>query len=271
MSACPCDAVVAFRPVAIIPVYNHPRTIGRMVEAMLAHDLPCLLVDDGSDAECAAVLDALVTRHAPRVQLLRLARNQGKGAAVVAGLRAAQAPTQDRQAPYTHALQIDADGQHDPADLPRFLALARTRPEAVVCGVPLYDASVPKARLYARYLTHVWVWINTLSLDIRDSMCGYRVYPLTATLALLDEEPIGRRMDFDTEILVRLHWRGLPVLNLPTRVHYPQDGVSHFRVWLDNALISRMHARLFLGMLWRAPRLLARKLRRGPAGFGGGA
>ncbi|EYC51163.1 glycosyl transferase [Hylemonella gracilis str. Niagara R] len=284
MSTSLSDAALAFRPTAIIPVYNHPRTIGRMVEAMLAHDLPCLLVDDGSNAECAAVLDALVMRHAPRVRLLRLPQNQGKGAAVVAGLREAgahglgspavttQAAECSQPARYTHALQIDADGQHDPADLPRFLALARARPEAVVCGVPIYDTSVPKARLYARYLTHVWVWINTLSLDIRDSMCGYRVYPLAPTLALLDAEPIGRRMDFDTEILVRLHWRGLPILNLPTRVHYPQDGVSHFRVWLDNALISRMHARLFLGMLWRAPRLLARKLRHGGAArFGGGA
>lgn len=282
MTASPSGAMDAFRPVAIIPVYNHPRTIGRMVEAMRAHDLPCLLVDDGSDAECAAVLDTLATRHAPSVQVLRLAHNQGKGAAVVTGLRGAHAPgfgtepgtapapEPDRPPRYTHALQIDADGQHDPADLPRFLALARARPEAVVCGVPIYDASVPKARLYARYLTHVWVWINTLSLDIRDSMCGYRVYPLAATLALLDEEPIGRRMDFDTEILVRLHWRGLPVLNLPTRVHYPRDGVSHFRVWLDNLLISRMHAQLFLGMLWRAPRLLARKLRRGGAARQGG-
>lgn len=269
------DTTADFNPVAVIPVYNHPRTIGSMVEALLAHGLACLLVDDGSDAECAAVLDALATRHAPQVQVLRLPHNQGKGAAVMAGLRAARAQgpgprmatTQAaKTAPrtrYTHALQIDADGQHDPSDLPRFLALACANPDAVVCGVPIYDASVPKARLYARYLTHVWVWINTLSLDIRDSMCGYRVYPLAATLSLLDEAAIGQRMDFDTEILVRLHWRGLKILSLPTRVHYPRDGVSHFRVWLDNALISRMHARLFLGMLWRAPLLLARKLRRG--------
>ena len=156
-------------------------------------------------------------------------------------------------------LQIDADGQHDPADIPRFLARARAHPDDVVCGVPRYDASVPKGRLYGRYLTHVWVWINTLSFAIRDSMCGFRVYPLPPVLRLMDEETIGLRMDFDVEVLVRLFWRGIVVHNLPTRVTYPLDGVSHFDVWRDNVRISRMHARLFFGMLRRLPRLLVRR------------
>jgi hypothetical protein len=135
-------------------------------------------------------------------------------------------------------------------------------PEAVICGCPVYDASVPKARLYGRYATHVWVWINTLSFDIRDSMCGYRVYPLARTLALIDSVKLGSRMDFDADIIVRLHWRGAQVRNRPTRVTYPADGVSHFRLWHDNLRISRMHTVLFLGMLLRSPMLLARKWRR---------
>lgn len=244
----------AFSPVAVIPVYNHPDTIGRMVDAVRAHGLPCVLVDDGSEARCAAVLDALAGREA--VTLVRLPRNQGKGGALMAGLRAA------RRLGHSHALQIDADGQHDAADVPRFLALARARPEAVICGTPRYDASVPRGRLYGRYATHVWVWINTLSLQIRDSMCGFRVYPLAPVVALLDEAALGRRMDFDTEVLVRLHWRGVAIVNLPTRVTYPADGVSHFRLWRDNLLLARMQARLFAGMLWRAPRLLWRKVAR---------
>jgi len=244
----------AFSPVAVIPVYNHPDTIGMMVDAVRAHGLPCVLVDDGSEARCAAVLDALAGREA--VTLVRLPRNQGKGGALMAGLRAA------RRLGHSHALQIDADGQHDAADVPRFLALARARPEAVICGTPRYDASVPRGRLYGRYATHVWVWINTLSLQIRDSMCGFRVYPLAPVVALLDEAALGRRMDFDTEVLVRLHWRGVAIVNLPTRVTYPADGVSHFRLWRDNLLLARMQARLFAGMLWRAPRLLWRKVAR---------
>jgi len=162
---------------------------------------------------------------------------------------------------YSHALQIDADGQHDVRDIPAFLAASVAQPDSVICGCPVYDASVPKGRLYGRYLTHVWVWINTLSFDIKDSMCGFRVYPLEPTVALIDATAIGRRMDFDVEVLVRLYWRGVGVVNQPTHVSYPSDGISHFRVWLDNVLISRMHTQLFFGMLLRLPALLWRKVR----------
>ena len=242
-----------FNPLVVIPVFDHEHAIATMVEGVLAADVSCLLVDDGSGGACARELDRLAALHAPRVGLLRLPVNQGKGGAVLAGFRQAGGEG------YSHVLQIDADGQHDPADIPRFLARARAHPDDVVCGVPLYDASVPKGRLYGRYLTHVWVWINTLSFAIRDSMCGFRVYPLPPVLRLMDEETIGLRMDFDVEVLVRLFWRGIVVRNLPTRVTYPLDGVSHFDVWRDNVRISRMHARLFFGMLRRLPRLLVRR------------
>lgn len=242
-----------FDPVVVIPVYNHPATIAAVVREVRAQGLPCILVDDGSNAECAAVLDGLAAAEPAKVKLLRLARNRGKGAAMVAGFRDAG------RRGFTHVLQIDADGQHDTGDVPRFIEQARRHPLAVIAGCPVYDASVPRARLYGRYATHVWVWINTLSLDIRDSMCGFRVYPLASLLPLLDRVRIGARMDFDSDIIVRLHWRGVRVINQPTRVTYPQDGISHFRLWRDNVRISAMHARLFLGMLWRAPLLLWRK------------
>ena len=242
-----------YRPVAVIPVYNHPATIGAMVAGVRGHGLPCLLVDDGSEPGCAAVLDALAA-SVPGVTLVRLPVNQGKGGAMMAGLREAL------RLGYTHALQIDADGQHTTGDIPTFIALSQASPGAVVCGTPVYDRSVPKGRLYGRYLTHVWVWINTLSLDIRDSMCGFRVYPLGPTVAVLDSARIGRRMDFDSEILVRMHWRGVPFVHQPTAVTYPRDGISHFRGLEDNVLISRMHARLFFGMLLRLPVLLWRKV-----------
>lgn len=239
---------------AVIPVYNHGEAIGEVAGAVRAHGLPCILVDDGSEPGCAAVLDALAAADPEGTILVRLPENQGKGGAMIAGLREAGARG------YTHALQIDADGQHDTGDVPRFVELARAHPATLICGTPIYDASVPKGRLYGRYLTHVWVWINTLSLAIRDSMCGFRVYPLPPTLALLDSVAIGRRMDFDVEVLVRLFWRGQRILNVPTRVRYPLDGVSHFDVVRDNVRISVMHARLFFGMLVRLPVLLWRKV-----------
>jgi hypothetical protein len=163
---------------------------------------------------------------------------------------------------HTHAVQVDADGQHDLNDLPKLLSLAQESPTAVVTGIPIYDDSVPKARLYGRYLTHIWVWINTLSLEIRDSMCGFRVYPLAAAIDLWNTAYVGKRMDFDTEILVRLYWRGLPLKQLPTRVTYPRDGVSHFDMLWDNVRLSGMQTRLACGMLLRLPLLLLRLIRR---------
>jgi glycosyltransferase involved in cell wall biosynthesis len=244
------------RVCCVIPVYNHGAAIGAVVAAVRAHGLPCLLVDDGSDADCASVLDALVIADPANVSLCRLPENQGKGGAMIAGFR--QAGAMD----YTHALQIDADGQHDTHDIPTFLILAANHPNHLIAGCPIYDESVPKARLYGRYATHIWVWINTLSFALVDSMCGFRVYPLAPTVKLINDVPIGKRMDFDTEIAVRLMWRGMQVINQPTRVSYPTDGVSHFDLWRDNVLISWMHTRLFFGMLLRLPVLLCRAFMR---------
>lgn len=242
----------AFKVCAIIPVYDHERAVGRVVAELARNALPCLLVDDGSAAGCARELQRLAN-STPGVTLLRLPANRGKGAAVTAGMGAAQ------DAGYTHALQIDADGQHTLADVPRFIAAARETPGSLVCGRPVFDESIPRARRYGRYLTHALVWLNTLSLDVPDAMCGFRVYPLALVLELLRRERLGSRMDFDIEILVRLHWRGVAMRWLDTRISYPVDGVSHFRMGMDNLLISRLHVRLFFGMLARLPHLMGRR------------
>ena len=241
-----------FKPCVVIPVFDHEHAIGKVLAAVRAEGIHCLLVDDGSGAACRAELERLAAGAPLDVTLLRHEINLGKGGAVLTGLRAAS------DAGYTHALQIDGDGQHNVADLNRFLQAAAAHPAAMIVGYPQYDDSVPRLRLYARYLTHVWVWINTLSFEIRDAMCGFRVYPLPAVLALMDRQRLGLRMNFDIEVLVRLYWSGITVINLPTKVGYPTDGISHFRAWLDNALITRLHTQLFFGMLLRAPRLLAR-------------
>ncbi|WP_277963747.1 glycosyltransferase family 2 protein [Pseudomonas sp. RIT-To-2] len=239
------------KPCAVIPVYNHELAVPAVVAELLDAGLPCVLVDDASSPACATVLQQLACTE--QVWLVRLPVNQGKGGAVMAGLREAA------RLGFSHALQVDADGQHDLQDIARFIGESREHPQALVCGYPRYDASVPKGRLYARYLTHVWVWINSLSLRIPDSMCGFRVYPLLATLRLINRVQLGRRMDFDPEILVRLAWQNQPMQWLPTKVHYPQDGLSHFRLFHDNALISKMHAKLFFGMLLRLPLILWRR------------
>lgn len=244
-----------FRPCAVIPVYNHEHALPVVVEALRQAKLPCILVDDASSPSCAAVIDQLSAERR-NTYCVRLPVNQGKGGAVMAGLREAQ------RLGFSHAVQVDADGQHDLARLEDFLEVAREHPQVMVCGYPEYDKSVPKGRYYARYLTHVWVWINSLSLSIRDSMCGFRVYPIEPTMAVIDSSQMGRRMDFDPEVLVRLSWRGQPMHWLPIKVHYPLDGISHFKLWQDNWLISRMHTRLFFGMLLRLPMILWNKVSR---------
>jgi len=241
-----------FKPCVVIPCYNHGATMAAVLARLAPFNLPLLIVDDGSDAATQQQLEALVCDG---VTLLRLAQNSGKGAAVKYGLEAAAARG------YSHALQIDADGQHQIEDCPRMLAEAAAWPEALISGQPVYDDSIPKSRLYGRYATHVWVWIETLSLSLKDSMCGFRVYPLAATMTLLRQGSLGKRMDFDTEIMVRLYWAGTPSRFLRTRVTYPPDGLSHFDALRDNLRISSMHTRLFFGMLPRIPSLLARKRR----------
>lgn len=242
--------LATFSPCVVIPCYNHGAMMASVLARLAPFGLPVFIIDDGSDEATQACLAAVDHEN---VTLIRLPQNRGKGAAVMRGLQAAAA------AGYSHALQVDADGQHQIEDSPALLAEARQHPDCLISGQPIYDDSIPKSRLYGRYITHFWVWVETLSFSIRDSMCGFRVYPLAPTLALATRHPIGERMDFDTEIMVRLYWHGTPGRFIPTRVTYPVDGVSHFDALHDNLRISWMHTRLFFGMLPRIPSLLKRR------------
>ncbi|HET7370130.1 MAG TPA: glycosyltransferase [Gammaproteobacteria bacterium] len=245
---------MSFKACAVVPVFNHHTCLERIVAALAAAGLPVILVDDGSDAPTREVLAALAER--PDVECLTLPRNQGKGAAVMAGIGRAG------ERGFTHALQIDADGQHDLDDIPRLLALAAAHPDHLVSGEPRYDESVPAVRFYGRYLTHALIWLDTLSLSLRDSMCGFRVYPVAPSLALARRVRIGRRMDFDTDIMARLYWAGTESLFVPTRVCYPADGTSHFRMFADNRRMISLHLRLFAGLWPRIPTLLRRHFAR---------
>ncbi len=249
----PIHEAVAFSPCVLVPVYNHEHAIVATCEGLASLDLPIVLIDDGSHAACAAVLDHLA--QASDVHLLRIERNRGKGHAVRSGLAHAQALG------FTHALQVDADGQHDRLSLPPFIEVAGQQPDRLLIGYPRFDHSVPLHRFISCYITHVWVWCNTLSTTLRDTMCGVRLYPLREVNALLSRHGCGDRMEFDTEVLVRWFWAGKPVANLPVRVSYPTDGVSHFRLFRDNVLMARMHLRLTLGMLIRLPRLILMRCR----------
>ncbi|OAL75776.1 glycosyl transferase [Acinetobacter sp. SFB] len=238
----------------VIPVYNHPHHIQALVTHLNQFQIPIILVNDGSDAVCTAILHDIQAKHS-WVELVEHSHNQGKGKAVSSGLRHAHALG------FSHALQLDSDAQHDWQDVAKFLKISQQNPQAMVIGQPIFDESVPKKRLYGRYATHIWVWINSLSFDIKDSMCGFRVYPLLSTIQVLDSAKFQPRMGFDSEILVRLKWAEVPFMNVPTKVVYPEDGISHFKLWRDNIGISQAHLHLFGGMLLRLPKLLSQKIK----------
>ena len=235
-----------------IPYYNHPDAIGAVVKQLLPSNLNIIIVDDGSSADSKKILIPLL--QSPQVSLVTRILNGGKGAAVITGMR--EALNQG----YTHALQVDADGQHDLSKIPELIKLSEENPEMIISGMPVYDDSVPTNRKLWRYATHILVWIHTLSFEIKDSMCGFRIYPLRKTLDVIDSrEKFGQRMDFDIEVLVRALWADLHIKQLPVAVRYPIDGVSHFQLFNDNFLITKMHFRLFFGMLMNSPKLLCRK------------
>lgn len=243
------DNADIYRLCAVIPVYNQTNSLAQIVTVLRSYGLTVYIVNDGSDDHNRQAIEQI---PADSVKLIHHSQNLGKGAAVKTGFRQAQNDG------FSHVIQIDADGQHDVDDIPKFIQCSNREPQALINGHPQFDESVPKVRYLGRYLTHVWVWINTLSLSIPDSMCGFRLYPLTAANELLNSEKIGDRMDFDIEFIVRWFWRGYPLEHISTRVVYHQDGHSNFRLLQDNALITRMHCRLFFGMLIRLPNLLTR-------------
>ena len=240
------------RVCAIVPSHDHWTMVGAVVARLRAAGLPVFLVDDGSSEPARSALAGLHD-EARGVTVLRLDPNRGKGGAVMAGFRLALA------AGFSHAVQVDADGQHDLDALADLLALSERHPAALVSGRPIYDETVPLGRKIGRWVTHVWVWIETLSLDIADSMCGFRVYPLAAVAPLLVQDRLGQRMDFDPEVMVRLFWAGTPVETLPVKVAYPPGNTSNFDLLADNWRITKMHTRLVIAMLLHLPSILFRR------------
>ena len=177
-------------------------------------------------------------------------RNGGRGAALKTGYKLAA------ERGFSHAIQLDADGQHNAADVPRFVEAALEDPDALVLGSPIFDESVPKGRLYGRQVSRVIVWLTTVSFDVVDPLCGFRGIPLAETVALLDQVELGDHMEFDPELVLRLFWRGVPIRSVETRVVYDPDGLSHFDMLLDNARLSWVYTRAILGTGPRLPGLL---------------
>ena len=245
-------------PLVLIPSYDTGPQVYETVRAARAAWAPVWVVVDGSTDGTAEGLVGLAAND-PWLRVFVLPRNRGKGAAVLHGLELALA------AGYTHALTMDSDGQH-PADLiGAFMAASAARPQAMVLGRPVFDASAPLLRVRGRKVSNWWTDLETLGAGIDDSLYGFRVYPIAALVGVMKRQPWMRRFDFDTEAVVRLAWRGVAPINIAAPVRYlsaAEGGVSHFRYVRDNALLTWMHARLMFGFALRLPLLVARRLAR---------
>ncbi len=244
----------------LIPSYNTGATVYTTVKAARAHWNPVWVVVDGSsDGTAQGLLDMAAQDSGLRVWVLP--QNQGKGAAVLHGLHQAAA------AGFTHALTMDSDGQHPAALIPTFMQASQARPETMVLGRPVFDASAPLLRVRGRRVSNWWTNLETLGAGVADSLYGFRVYPVADLAAVMQGQPWMRRFDFDTEAVVRLAWRGVKPLNIDAPVKYltaEEGGVSHFQYGRDNVLLSWMHARLMVEFVMRLPLLLWRRLRRLP-------
>jgi len=236
----------------LIPVYNNCMTLEKVVSGVLQYLDRVIIVDDGSSDGTETIADRLVAGQPERVFVQHHARNRGKGAAVQTGLERAQSLG------CNHALQIDADGQHDLGDIPHFLDAMQAAPDSLILGAPVFGDDIPAVRKYGRKLTQLVVALEAGTLKMPDAMCGFRLYPVAAIRRL---GTLSARMCFDPEVMIRAHWAGVPVTTIPTRVRYltaDEGGISHFRMVHDNALNVWMHTRLLV----QAPvRWLLRSLR----------
>lgn len=219
----------------LIPHFNHSKNLAKLVERLSEFGCEILIVDDGSDKEHKEILKTLNAR------VIYRKANGGKGAAVKDGFKLLA------QNGFTHALQIDADMQHDVSYLSGFLTLSKEHQNALICANPIYGDDAPKARLYGRKITNFWVYINTLGARLKDAMCGLRIYPLEAVSKIL-RHCKADKMDFDIDILYLLFKAGTEILWFDVPVRYEKDGVSHFRAFKDNFLISKTHAKHFFAL-----------------------
>ena len=241
----------------LIPSYNPGPKVRDTVTAARAHWTPVWVVVDGSSDGSTEWLRQMAATD-PGLHLIVLPVNQGKGAAVLRGIEEAA-----RQG-FTHALTMDSDGQHPAELIPTFMRASQQRPQAMVLGVPQFGPEAPRIRVLGRKVSNGWANLETLGIGLGDSLYGFRVYPIAPLARVMRGQRFMRRFDFDPEAAVRMAWAGVPPVNLPAPVRYftpAEGGVSHFKYLRDNALLTWMHTRLFIGFVLRLPWLLWQRLR----------
>lgn len=242
------------RAAVLIPSYNSGPLVRETVKEVLREWDEVLVVIDGSDDGSDGGLESLA-KEGKNLTVHRLPENRGKGAAVLAGINLLA------EKGFTHALTMDADGQHPAEFVSIFMKAGEEHPEALVLGEPVFDDDAPALRVQGRKVSNTWANLETLWWGIHDSLFGMRLYPIAPLQKIFASTSGARRFDFDPEVAVRFCWKGVPVINIKTPVRYlseEEGGVSQFRYLRDNTLLTWMHIRLFFGFLVRLPVLAFR-------------
>lgn len=243
----------------LIPSYNTGPLLAATVRGALGQWPHVWVVIDGSTDGSEAPLEAL-RPAAPGLRVLRSANNCGKGAAILHGAR------QALSAGFTHALVMDADGQHPSSRIVEFIMASKGRPDALVLGRPAFGPEAPAVRIHGRKISVALVRLEILGPGVDDPLFGFRVYPLEPLVRVMERVRFARRYDFDAEVAVRLAWSGTPTMNLAAECRYltrREGGVSHFRYFRDNARMVWLHARLIAELiLWRWPSVIRSRTRR---------
>ena len=237
----------------LVPHFNHFQQFESFLPKLASVGLPIIVIDDGSPESELRELRLLVAEY-PSATLIELGLNRGKGAAVMVGFTVAAANG------YSHAIQVDADGQHKLGDVDKLLESSKALPSAIISGRPRFGKDAPMVRVYGRRVTDIWTALETLSFQIKDALCGFRIYPLAGTARITDRFHISVRMEFDTDILVKASWMGVPIRFVDTSVVYIEGGKSHFHYLWDNIRLIGLHIRLIGGMLVRLPWLISARL-----------
>jgi len=218
---------------AVIPTYNHREKLGAIIGA-LPEGVPAIVVDDGSEPPIS--LGDIPAR------LLRLEKNSGKAAALKFAFAEAM------RAGFTHAIALDADGQHPAQLAEKFVRAARENPRGIIAGVRNFAGSAaPRARRFMNEFSNFWFRAET-GVNLADTQCGFRCYPLGEISKL--------KMDFggfvfETELLVKAAWAGIDIVPLPIPALYDADSVSrsHYRPVADTLKFSAMNTKLFFASL----------------------
>jgi uncharacterized protein (DUF2062 family) len=222
--------------VAVVPCFNHGKTVAAVITGLRHQGAPVIMVDDGSTDDSAAE----ATRAGATVH--QRAENGGKAAALADGLRLAEA------AGYSHMLSVDADGQHPIEAVPDLVAASTNQPDAIILGARVMPHA-PRASRLGRWLSNLSARILT-GAAMGDTQTGLRIYQVQHCRKL----PVqAGRYAFEPEILVRASWAGMPVVPVPVPVIYPPDRVSHFQGMRDNLHAVGTFLRLFLRALTPIP------------------